>query len=104
MFAQAGITDGDVNAIQGHLAAGVTLKGILESRRGDSAGVYVSWADVTDEPGSGFTDDETAVEIYYKAAITPWLNVSPALIYVASPGGGGIDDAFVGQLRVEVLF
>lgn len=103
-FAQFGWTEDTVAPFKFHVAGGFTLKGPFPSREDDSTGVYVSWTDLSDAAGSPFTDDETSIEVYYKIHVTPFINVTPDFVYIINPGGQGLDDAAVGQLRVEVLF
>jgi len=43
-----------------------------------------------------------AIELFYKAQLTPYIMVQPDLQYIVNPGGEN-RDAFVGGLRFEVL-
>jgi carbohydrate-selective porin OprB len=71
----------------------------------DIAGLMVSAAFLTDAPGAGFTRDaETAIEVFYRYQATPWFSIKPDLQYIDNPGGAGLDDAWVGTLRFEILF
>lgn len=103
-FCQFGWTEDEVSNSKLHLAGGVVLKGTFASRPDDTTGVYVSYDDLSDAAGSPYTSDETSVEVYYKFHVTPFINVTPDFVYVVNPGGQGLSDAAVGQLRVEVLF
>lgn len=48
---------------------------------------------------------ETALELFYKAQITPWLTLKPDLQYIVNSGGdSSLGDTLVGTLRVEVAF
>ena len=43
------------------------------------------------------------MEVYYNAAITPRLNVSPSLQYIFNPGGdSSVDDAVVIGVRIQM--
>ena len=55
---------------------------------------------------AGFTEDnETAFEVYYNAAITDRLSISPSVQYVASPGGDKtVSDAVVFAVRAQMSF
>ena len=45
------------------------------------------------------------MELYYSAAMTPWLSVSPCVQYVLNPGGDKtVDDAVVLGFRVQMSF
>ncbi|MBX2851074.1 MAG: carbohydrate porin [Phycisphaeraceae bacterium] len=104
-FAQFGYADARVSAVEHHAGAGVQWVGLIPDRDSDVAGLMVSYAGLSDEPGAGFTDEaETAVELFYKAQITPWLSLKPDLQYIANPGGVGLDDAWVTTLRLELVF
>ncbi|MFI4861425.1 MAG: carbohydrate porin [Phycisphaerales bacterium JB063] len=104
-FFQYGYADDDVSEVAHHLGAGVQWYGPVVSRPDDVAGVMVSWAGLSGEPGAGFSEsDETAVELFYKAQLTPWLSLKPDVQYIVGPGGGGLDDAWVFTLRMELTF
>jgi porin len=104
-FAQAGFGDEDVNPAKTHLAAGFVFNGICEARMDDTTGVYVSWVDFSSATGSPITGSETAIETYYKVQITPAISLTPDLQYIIDPSGdAGIDNAWVGQLRLVINF
>ena len=104
-FAQYGYADAEVSAVEHHFGAGVQWVGLLPGRDADVVGLMVSHAKLSDAAGAGFTDDaETAVELFYKAQLTPWLSIKPDLQYIANPGGAGLDDAWVGTVRLELIF
>lgn len=105
VFAQYGWADDRVSPIDHHLGAGVQRAGLVPGRDVDIAGVMVSSALLSDKPGAGFSDGaETAIEVFYKAQITPWFSVKPDLQYIVNPGGSGQHDAWVGTLRFELVF
>ena len=47
--------------------------------------------------------DETAIEIFHKFQLSPWLSLKPVLQYIFNPGGDGRDAIVVGA-RVEIAF
>lgn len=105
LFAQYGYADDAVSEIGDHIAAGALLNGTFPGREDDAAGVYVSWVGLSGEEGAGFTEDETAIDVFYKFIVTPFVSVKPDLQWFINPGGAGeIDDALVGGLRLEVTF
>ncbi len=105
LFAQYGWADPDVSAIEHHVGLGTQWVGAVPGRDNDIAGLMLSWARLSDEPGAGFTDDaELAVELFYKLQLTPYLSFKPDLQYIANPGGAGLDDAWVATLRLELVF
>ncbi|MEM9083919.1 MAG: carbohydrate porin, partial [Planctomycetota bacterium] len=103
LFGQLGFSDEDVSEVSHHLAIGAVSSG-FPWREDDSAGIYVTFAGLSDKPGAGFTDDEVAIDLYYRHQATPAVFVQPELQYIANPSGGGVDDALVGGLRVGVAF
>jgi len=70
-------------AIGDDFLAGIVYRGLIPGRDEDVVGAGVAWAELF----QGGTDQETVVEIFYKARITPWLSLQPDLQYIASPSG-----------------
>ncbi len=105
VFAEYGYADEAVSSIANHVGVGLALHGTFEGRDDDSTGVYVSWADLSDEDGAGFNDDETALEVYYKLQATPFISIRPDVQVIWNPSGDDtIDTTVVGGVRVEVVF
>ena len=104
-FAQYGWADDAVSELGQHVGGGLVLRGTFAGRDEDSAGVYVSWVDLSDEPGAGFAGDETAIDASYRIRLTPAIHVQPELQLILDPSGDpAIPDATVLGLRVEVAF
>lgn len=94
-----------MSEVEHHVGLGAQWTGALPGRDDDVAGLMASYVHFSDEPGAGFIDDgELAVELFYKAQVTPWFSLKPDLQYIANPGGIGLDDAWVGTLRAELAF
>lgn len=105
LFAQYGWADPRVSVIEHHLGLGAQWTGAVPSRDADVLGLMMSRAVLSDEPGAGFTEDaETAFELFYKLQLVPNLSLKPDLQYIVAPGGGGLDDAWVATLRLELSF
>ena len=105
LFAQFGLADEDLSAIEHHLGLGIQWEGALPGRDEDVLGLMASYAGLSGEPGAGFTEDaELAIELFYSIEICPNLSLKPDLQYIANPGGAGLDDAWVLTLRVEAAF
>jgi len=64
-------------------AAGLIYTGLIAQRDEDVLGAGVAWAELY----QGGTNQETVIEVFYKAQITPLLSVQPDLQYIASPSG-----------------
>ncbi len=103
VFGQFGYASEEVSEIHIHVAAGVSLLGTFPGRDADAAGLYVSYAGISDKSGLG--EYETAFELFYRLQLTPWASIKPDIQFIVNPGGdSGIDDALVGSLRFEVVF
>ncbi|MFN7428125.1 MAG: carbohydrate porin [bacterium] len=120
VFFSAGASDGKANPIKYSFSLGLVGKGVVPNRPRDTFGI--GWA------RTEFSDDfvpylrsaldlglkrEDAVEIYYNASITPWLNVSPSLQIISpalnkavnSTGAlQGLDTTYIVGVRVGVRF
>jgi len=104
-FFQYGYADEDVSSVAHHLGAGVVWTGAIPGRDDDVMGLGVTSVLLSDEAGSGFTDNtETAFELFYRLQITPFLSIKPDLQYIVNPGGAGADDVTAATLRLELNF
>lgn len=105
LFCRYGYGDGAVSAAENNVAGGLKLTGTFETRDTDSAGVYVSYSDLSDHESAGFARDETVVDLYYRLNLTPWVHIQPEVQFILDPGGTGqVADAVVGGLRVSIDF
>lgn len=105
VFGQYGWADEEVSEVGQHLAGGVVWRGVLPERADDSAGVYVTLADLSDKDGAGFRDNELAIDVYYRLQLAPAVFVQPELQFIVNPSGDpNADDAIVGGLRVGIAF
>jgi porin len=85
-FAEIGASDGKANPVKYSYSVGLVGHGLIPQRTRDTFGVGWVRADFSDRfvPFMRNTfdlglDHEDTVEIYYNAAVTPWLNVSPSV-------------------------
>ncbi len=120
LFFSFGASDGNPNPIQYSYLMGIGGKGAFSGRPRDSFGI--GWARtqfsdqfvplLRDRLNLGL-DHEDAIEMYYTAAITPWLNLSPNLQVInsglnkaLSKGNGlqNMDTALEASLRMNILF
>ncbi len=105
LWGRFGRADDAIATVGHHLALGGSIHGTFEGRDDDAAGFLISWGDLSDDPAAGLPEDETAYEVFYRFAITPFLSITPDLQLITNPGGTGtIDDALVGGVRVEISF
>src|SRR5690606_33528741 len=104
-FVRYAWTDDNVFDAGQHIGGGLVLKGTFPGRDDDEAGLFVSMLRLSDADGAAFDGDETAVELYYRFALTPFIHLTPDLQWIGNPSGDpGVDDAVVGALRLEVDF
>jgi porin len=87
------------NSIGDSFVAGATYTGLLPSRDRDVLGTGLSWVELFE----GGTNEETVVEVFYKAQITPRVRLQPDLQYVGTPSGI-YRDALVAGVRFQVDF
>ena len=121
MFFTFGASDGIVNPVKYSYNVGIGANGIVPGRPQDNFGVGWSRADLT----SNFVpflrtqlhlglDQDDAVEMYYNAVLTGWLNaaldlqiVNPAIKKRLTHSGAGIadvDTGVIGGIRLYVRF
>ncbi len=105
VFLQYDWADPDVMPTDNHLEAGATWRGPCSARQRDLLGVYASWVHFSDEPGAGFSESgELALELMYKAFVTPAAAVQPYVQYIINPGGVDLPDAVNIGVRLTVTF
>jgi porin len=117
-----GASDGNPNPVQYSFFAGIGGKGVVPGRPDDSFGLGFARTQFSADfvpllrqrLGLGL-DHEDAIEAYYNAALTQWLNltldlqiVDPGLKKMLTPPPPGllsnVDTAVVGGLRLRVRF
>jgi porin len=98
-----GAAPGDRNIIGTFHSTGLVYRGPLENRDSDVVGVGMNYVGF----GSAVAarDEltyENAIELFYKAAITPSLSIQPDLQFIANPGGNGQDALLLG-IRIDIV-
>jgi len=105
LFGQYGWADESVSEVSQHVGLGVMARGMLAGRAQDSAGIYMSLADLSDDPAAGFPENELALEFYYRMGLKQGRFLQPGLVWVRHPGGNpALDNALVAVLRAGVEF
>jgi len=89
--------DFPIQSVWGDLVGGVVYRGLIPDRDQDVVGAGASWATLN-KSGSL---QETVIDVFYRASLTPWLTIQPDLQYIASPTGIHRDAIAVG-LRFQV--
>ena len=101
-----GFARDDVNEIDQFWSLGLQYQGLVPGRDNDVLGAGVAQGRLVET--AGFTAaHETATEVYYNFAITPWLGITPSVQYICNPGGGrdsSADHATVVGVRAQLAF
>lgn len=116
------------NVIDFYADGGLTFKGIVPSRADDILGLGIAFARVSsaarnlDSDTNAFTGSdaprrafEAALELTYKAQVTPWWSIQPDLQFIIHPAGNAanpasasgtepIPNAFIIGLRSTIKF
>ena len=105
-FFRYGYASGKRNDISNFWSLGFQYQGLLDGRDDDVLGLGFAHGTFSNSADTTYTDDyESAVELYYNAQVTSWLNVSPNVQYIANPGGSqALSDAVVLGVRVQMRF
>ncbi len=91
--------DFPIPVIRGDFVGGIVYTGLILGRDEDVVGAGVAWARLD----QGGTNQETAVEVFYKAKLTPSMSVQPDIQYIATPSGIHPDALVVG-MRFQLAF
>lgn len=120
-FFSIGISDGKANPIRYSYSLGLVGKGVVPGRPHDDFGLGWARTEFSDnfvpflrEKFNLGLDHEDVVELYYKASITPWLDITPSL-QVVSPGLNKVfnagahgfedlDTTYIAGVRVGIRF
>lgn len=123
-FARIGGSPGDRNLISFYVDAGVTYKGLIPGRGGDTAGIAAGYSriggnargldqdvQVLGAPGFPVRNQEVVLELSYQIQLTPWMTLQPDLQRIFHPGGNVLNpdgsirrDALVLGLRSALTF
>ena len=89
-FFSFGLSDGKANPVKYSYSLGLVGKGIVPSRPYDEFGIGWALTEFSDNfvPYMRHTlnlglNRESAVEVYYNFAVTPWLSISPSYQYIS---------------------
>jgi len=105
-FFRYGYADGKRNDITNFWSFGFHYQGLIEGRDDDVLGVGFAQGIFSNSASATYTEDyESALELYYNTQVTPWLNISPSVQYVANPGGSKtVSDALILGVRAQMTF
>ncbi len=112
-FFQLGFADSHRNQVASYWGLGLHYTGLLPQRNQDIIGLAVASArngrpfmQFSKAGAAGAVNHtETAIELSYRAEVTPWLIVQPDIQYVINPGmDPDLDNALVAGIRLELLW
>ena len=104
-FFRLGVARGRFNMFDTFAGAGVKIGGWVPGRNADEFGIAIQAAFSSDSfrAAEGASAAEVAIEITYRAQLTPWLSVQPNVHYVRRPSANpSIANALILGLRAEV--
>ncbi len=106
LFARYGFAHADVNEIEHFWSVGGQVCGLVPARDEDVLGFGVAQGLLSRELRLTGADPrrETALELYYRIQVTPWLAISPDAQWILRAGGENGPDAFVAGVRVQIAF
>jgi porin len=111
-FGRVGFEPQDRNFIGFYFDTGLTYKGLIPTRDGDTLGIAFAYAPLSSGAQQAATDSgsvgvgaEMALEVTYQAQITKWLSIQPDLQVILNPGGNqDLHNALVIGSRVSITF
>ena len=109
LFFRYGVANGDVNVLDYSYSLGLRYKGLLPGRDEDEFGILLTrghaGAKFRQAAATPLETSETALEITYRAKITPWLAIQPTLQRIVNPGlDPTVRDAWIAGARFEIAF
>ncbi len=109
LFFRYGVANGDVNTLDYSYSLGLRYKGLLPRRDKDEFGIQFTrghaGAKFRQAAATPLTSAETALEITYRARITPWLAIQPTVQRIVNPGfDPALRDAWIAGARFEIAF
>ncbi len=100
LFGQWSYADPSVIETHLHYGGGAALHGTLPGRDEDKLGAYVGRVHYATAPSN-----ETAIELFYAAKITPAVTITPDIQFLLDPGGDDtVKDPIVFTVRLQVAF
>ncbi len=103
-FIRAGVASSRFNMFDRFLSGGLNFTGWVKGRDEDAFGIAIAAAFTADpyRAATGAAASEVAVELTYRAQVTPWLAIQPNAHYVRRPSADpSVDDAVVLGVRTE---
>jgi hypothetical protein len=98
LFGRYGVTSGRTERIGRHWSVGLLREGPIPGRDRDALGVALGGIELGDEfrrAAGGPLGTEVLFEVFYRAAVTDWLELSFDVQLIDNPGGRSDDDPVV---------
>jgi len=104
LFGRFGSADERVNEIKTFWSAGGQYQGLIPTRDDDVIAAGFATGRFSKDAGLS-AQAESVAEAYYRFEVFKWLQVTPSIQYVWSPGGDkSVDDAVAFAIRAFILF
>ena len=109
LFLRYGVASGDVNTLDYSYSLGLRYKGLLPGRYEDEFGIGLTrghaGAKFRQAAATPLAANESALEITYRARVTPWLAIQPTVQRIVHPGHDpALRNARVAGARFEIAF
>lgn len=107
VFFRYGYANDQVNEVEHFWSVGAQYQGLLPGWDDDVLAFGFAQGLMSDQLRAveGWGSRESVYEVYYNAAITRWLHITPDIQYISNPGGDRSNrDAVVLGVRVVVAF
>jgi porin len=105
VFGRYGWADSKINELARFWSAGVQYQGLIPGRDDDVLALGFGQGIFSDDATSFTEDYESALELYYRAEVAPWIAISPSIQYVANLAGDeSVGDAVVLGVRALMRF
>ncbi len=106
LFFRYAFAHDEVNDIEHFWSAGGQYQGLIPTRDEDVLAFGVAQGVLSRQMRLIDADPhrETALEVYYRIQLFPWLTVSPDFQWILRPGGEHGRDAFVAGIRLQMAF
>jgi porin len=111
-FLRVGQAEDRFNPVATYVGFGASLTGFSDNRADDELGLAVATNFTSDDFKEARSlenlqtdNDETSIELTYRAPVTDWLTIQPDIQYVINPGTEPtLDNALVISLRFELSY
>ena len=112
VFLRAGISDKQINSIDGYLGCGIVLSESFSRSFQDPIGFAVAAAHISNkyseitQPGNSTADNwEVSLELSYRAQVSSIFALQPDIQYVINPGiDPSIENVLIMGMRLELAF